>query len=997
MAFNYAFATLLTSDAYLPGALALAAALVDLHPHPRDIPFDTICLVTPETVDVSSLKLLRKTFSLVIGVELIHQTDTRGLQLLGRLDLHAVLTKLHVFRLTQFSKIIFLDADVLPIRPLSHLLTLPYDFSAVPDVGWPDIFNSGVFVFSPGEEKFTELMDLLKTKGSWDGGDQGILNEWRGNNWNRLSFIYNTTPSAAYTYAPAYERFGSQISAIHFIGPNKPWNSIPYRPPFTKSSTSGSTELAYDYNSLLDRWFSVYDQRYRAQPIMVDSSFELKKFTPVWEEQSRRSALTLEELKKVAIEGMHSITSPSRGHEGEGDYINLPLEGRVDLMRPKKLQPLVLVEDADTEVSGTVPVEIRMQDYAPSTPPRKPLDNGGPSFTWQPLPTPDPNDLPPSPRPKIISLPPTPSPYGWFAQPSLSPQPAQVSSSAWSVLETSASQHPSPIPSSQRPNQISLPLPHPVSVYSSLQHPEQMPLPSPHSEKLFSPLSQPVELSTSQIQPAQSPSPRAVQMFSQIFSPSSQVSLGHMSSKLLPQAEPPSPTRPAAQKQEHVQINSNIGHEGRRPPSPPLLLWNPAIEPPPTTVPSPSAFPVNTYFPNAWDRASTRHADGTYLAQDDTAYLFQPPPTPGIPKPLVQEGHYRQVTGEGTLGIAPSPDPSKVKHIFPWEDKPRAHPGRVFPSPESPSPRQKDYLTSLLTTSPAAPAPLSPLRGLPVNLVYPNTWDTVPGIQKYASRLRPPKASVSLAPAFDENVWKTSSEDKVEVSSRDGDDEDSSDGNAADDSDKDESFSKSSRRPSRRSSVVSASELITGKKKQYKTRGVQTIPKDVRNQSVQVNTFLINPLDVSKAKTHPSPPATGEISLQPDLPMSTALPSPVGEPERTLQSQPRSSGSQKPAMSAKVMSHTASQHTQPSIQVATRGSPSMVSRQVSNDSSLASPASSAPPLSPADGPVAHSPSRKGGRVWDPARGVELFKRGSEEVLARFLKMGSWENEASRPR
>ena len=121
------------------------------------------------------------------------------LPLAGRPDLHAVLTKLHVFRLTQFSKIIFLDADVLPIRPLSHLFTLPHDFSAVPDVGWPDIFNSGVLVFNPGEEKFNGLMDLLHSKGSWDGGDQGILNEWRGNNWNRLSFIYNTTPTAAYT------------------------------------------------------------------------------------------------------------------------------------------------------------------------------------------------------------------------------------------------------------------------------------------------------------------------------------------------------------------------------------------------------------------------------------------------------------------------------------------------------------------------------------------------------------------------------------------------------------------------------------------------------------------------------------------------------------------------------------------------------------------------------------------------------------------------------
>lgn len=118
----------------------------------------------------------------------------------GRLDLNTVLTKLHIFRLTQYSKLIFLDADVLPIRQLSHLFTLPHEFAAVPDVGWPDIFNSGVMVLTPGEEKFKDLVELLKSKGSWDGGDQGLLNEWRGDNWHRLSFTYNTTPTAAYTY-----------------------------------------------------------------------------------------------------------------------------------------------------------------------------------------------------------------------------------------------------------------------------------------------------------------------------------------------------------------------------------------------------------------------------------------------------------------------------------------------------------------------------------------------------------------------------------------------------------------------------------------------------------------------------------------------------------------------------------------------------------------------------------------------------------------------------
>jgi len=87
MAVPYAFVTLLTSDYYLPGALALAGALKDVHPSPvvpPEVDFQTVCLVTPETVDVSTIKLLRRTFNVVIGVEIIAQDDDdKGLKLLG--------------------------------------------------------------------------------------------------------------------------------------------------------------------------------------------------------------------------------------------------------------------------------------------------------------------------------------------------------------------------------------------------------------------------------------------------------------------------------------------------------------------------------------------------------------------------------------------------------------------------------------------------------------------------------------------------------------------------------------------------------------------------------------------------------------------------------------------------------------------------------------------------------------------------------------------------
>ena len=87
MASRHAFVTLITSDSYLPGALTLAAALRDIHPTPAaepEVDFQTACLVTPETVDVSSIKLLRGAFDTVIGVETIDDEDRKRLALLGK-------------------------------------------------------------------------------------------------------------------------------------------------------------------------------------------------------------------------------------------------------------------------------------------------------------------------------------------------------------------------------------------------------------------------------------------------------------------------------------------------------------------------------------------------------------------------------------------------------------------------------------------------------------------------------------------------------------------------------------------------------------------------------------------------------------------------------------------------------------------------------------------------------------------------------------------------
>lgn len=59
-----------------------------------------------------------------------------------RPDLNAALTKINVWKQTQFRKIVYLDADTVALRAPDELFDTDADFAAASDVGWPDCFNS---------------------------------------------------------------------------------------------------------------------------------------------------------------------------------------------------------------------------------------------------------------------------------------------------------------------------------------------------------------------------------------------------------------------------------------------------------------------------------------------------------------------------------------------------------------------------------------------------------------------------------------------------------------------------------------------------------------------------------------------------------------------------------------------------------------------------------------------------------------------------------------
>jgi len=216
-----AWVTLATNDSYAVGALTLAHSLKRVQTTRK------VVIMITEEVSSSMKAVLEDVFDAVFTVEPLDSGDLAHLTLLDRTELGITFTKIQCWTLTDYSKCVFLDADTLLVQNSDELFDRE-EFSAAPDAGWPDCFNSGVFVFRPDLNTFRELVKHAMTSGSFDGGDQGLLNtfysSWATRDISRhLPFTYNMVASATYSYLPAYKHFGHNVKIVHFIGASKPW------------------------------------------------------------------------------------------------------------------------------------------------------------------------------------------------------------------------------------------------------------------------------------------------------------------------------------------------------------------------------------------------------------------------------------------------------------------------------------------------------------------------------------------------------------------------------------------------------------------------------------------------------------------------------------------------------------------------------------------------------------------------------------------------------
>lgn len=116
-----------TNDLYSLGALVLAYSLKRV-----STAHQLAILITP-TVSESMRNKLKDVFNVVQEVNVLDSQDAANLALLARPELGITFTKIHCWRLIQFEKCVFLDADTLV--SILYAMKFSYVYSLIIKVG----------------------------------------------------------------------------------------------------------------------------------------------------------------------------------------------------------------------------------------------------------------------------------------------------------------------------------------------------------------------------------------------------------------------------------------------------------------------------------------------------------------------------------------------------------------------------------------------------------------------------------------------------------------------------------------------------------------------------------------------------------------------------------------------------------------------------------------------------------------------------------------------
>jgi alpha-N-acetylglucosamine transferase len=277
-----AWATLLTQPGYIIGVRALRASLERV-----GSPYPLVVAVT-DGIGPHDRALLEADGCLLRDVEPLRPPT--GLQ-----DSYAnarfaeVWTKLGVWRLTEFERLVVLDADMLVTRNMDELFDLALDEDEIAachacrcnpnriasyPASWtpqncfythcrgidhteePDevdnYFNGGFLVIEPDHEAFTSMLTRLSgltDLSQYQFAEQDFLNEFFAGRWRPMPYVYNALKTLPHQHPALWNL--DEVKNIHYII-DKPWE--------------GRTEPGSRYHELHEMWWTVAEQDVLVSP-----------------------------------------------------------------------------------------------------------------------------------------------------------------------------------------------------------------------------------------------------------------------------------------------------------------------------------------------------------------------------------------------------------------------------------------------------------------------------------------------------------------------------------------------------------------------------------------------------------------------------------------------------------------------------------------------------------------------------------------------------------
>jgi len=228
-----AYVTLLYGEDFLLGVRVLGQSIRE-----TKTTYDLVVIVTG-ALSKQSQKTLRRDGWIVRNVDTIANPGKgpqSGKGYPARFS--AVYTKLTIFNLTQYKKVVYLDADTIMLRNSDELFECPGFCAALRH---SERLNSGVMTVTPSEDMYNDMISKIATYPSYTGGDQGFLNAYFEDfinaplfdseeiptdaNMMRLPTGYNADIGLYLLNSNRWMISQDDIKIVHYtLGPFKPWN-----------------------------------------------------------------------------------------------------------------------------------------------------------------------------------------------------------------------------------------------------------------------------------------------------------------------------------------------------------------------------------------------------------------------------------------------------------------------------------------------------------------------------------------------------------------------------------------------------------------------------------------------------------------------------------------------------------------------------------------------------------------------------------------------------